>query len=77
VERQTAAMRELSRRAFPGPEAAADEQPAPIQQARTECRHQADASHDAAVRRARAERAAREAGATAVVPQAAPLGRTA
>ncbi|BDT39643.1 DciA family protein [Streptomyces yaizuensis] len=77
VERQTAAMRALSRRAFPETEAAADDAPAPIEQARTERRRQADASHAAAVRRARAERAAREAGTAAVVPQPTLLGRTA
>ncbi|MFF0690971.1 hypothetical protein ACFYUG_33365 [Streptomyces albogriseolus] len=77
VERQTRAMRALSRRAFPETEQAADDAPAPIEQARTERRRQADASHAAAVRRARAERAARETGPAAVVPQTAPLGRTA
>lgn len=77
VERQTAAMRELSRRAFPEPEAAAEDAPAPIEQARSERRRQADASHAAAVRRARAERAARAAGTEAAVPQSTPLGRTA
>lgn len=54
VERQTAAMRALSRRAFPEPEAASDDVPAPIGQARSERRRQADVSHAAAVRRARA-----------------------
>jgi len=77
VERQTTAMRALSRRAFPEPEQAADDQPAPIEQARTERRRQADVSHAAALRRARAERAARAAGTAAVVLQPAPLGRTA
>ncbi|MFF3932889.1 DciA family protein [Streptomyces hirsutus] len=77
VERQTRAMRALSLQAFPEPEQAADDQPAPIEQARTERRRQADVSHEAALRRARAERAAREAGTAAAVPQTAPLGRTA
>ncbi|WP_432008033.1 DciA family protein [Streptomyces parvus] len=78
VERQSAAMRALSLRAFPEPEEPADDAPAPIEQARTERRRQADASHAAAVRRARAERAAREAGtAAAVTPQRAALGQTA
>ncbi|MEU1669431.1 DciA family protein [Streptomyces sparsogenes] len=77
VERQTRAMRALSRRAFPEPEQTADDAPAPIEQARTERRRQADASHAAAVRRARAERAAREAGTSAAVPPPTPLGRTA
>ncbi|MFI1568341.1 DciA family protein [Streptomyces sp. NPDC020490] len=74
VERQTAAMRELSRRAFPEPDAVPVDAPAPIEQARSERRRQADASHAAAVRRARAERAAREAGTVAAVtPQRAQL----
>ncbi|MFE0886995.1 DciA family protein [Streptomyces rochei] len=77
VERQTRAMRALSLQAFPEPEAAADDQPAPIEQARTERRRQADVSYAAALRRARAERAAREAGTAAAVPQTTPLGRTA
>lgn len=78
VERQTAAMHELSRRAFPETDVVVrEEAPAPIEQARTERRRQADASHAAALRRARAERAAREAGTAAVVVQTAPLGRTA
>ncbi|MEW2373421.1 DciA family protein [Streptomyces sp. NPDC006656] len=58
VERQTAAMRELSRLAFPETDVAVpDDAPTPIEQARTERRRQADASHAAALRRARAERA--------------------
>ncbi|MDT6988053.1 DciA family protein [Streptomyces lusitanus] len=77
VERQTRAMRALSRRAFAEPEQAADDAPAPIEQAHTERRRQADASHAAALRRAHAERAAREAGMTAAVPQPTPLGKTA
>ncbi|MFI0936898.1 hypothetical protein ACH4RG_35000 [Streptomyces sp. NPDC021019] len=61
MERQTAAMRELSRRAFPEIDVAVpDDAPAPIERARTERRRQADASHAAALRRARAERAAPE-----------------
>ncbi|MGW2689464.1 DciA family protein [Streptomyces sp. NPDC001414] len=77
VERQTAAMRELSRRAFPEPDTVADDAPAPIEQARTERRRQADASHAAALRRARAERAAREAGTAAAVRTPAPLQESA
>lgn len=73
VERQTRAMRELSRRAFPEPEAASDEAAAPIAAACTQRRRQADASHTAALRRARAERAAREARTAAALPQSAPL----
>lgn len=60
VERQTAAMRALSLRAFPEPEAVADDQSAPIEQARIERRRQAAATEAAALRRARAERAARK-----------------
>ncbi|MFJ9703431.1 DciA family protein [Streptomyces fradiae] len=56
VERQTTAMRALSLRAFPEPEAAADDRPVPIEQARTGHRRQADISHVAALRRARAGR---------------------
>ncbi|WP_343239763.1 DciA family protein [Streptomyces sp. SID9913] len=65
VERQTAAMRALSLWAFPEPEQAADDQPAQIEQACTKRRRQADVSHAAALRRARAERAARKAGTAA------------
>ncbi|WP_128977383.1 DciA family protein [Streptomyces roseicoloratus] len=75
VQRQTAAMRELSRRAFPETDVVVPEDaPAPIEQARAGRRREADASHAAAVRRARAERAAKEAGTVAAVtPQRAPL----
>nr|ANO42785.1 hypothetical protein A8713_036690 [Streptomyces sp. SAT1] len=73
VQRQTAAMRELSRRAFPEPAGVPD----PIDQARLRRRRRADVSHAAALRRARAERAAREAGTATAVPQTAPLDRTA
>ncbi|MFE6104056.1 DUF721 domain-containing protein [Streptomyces laurentii] len=79
VERQTMAMRELSHRTFPEPDVAPGGAPAPIEQARLQRRRQADASHAAALRRARAERAAKDAEAivAASVPQSAPLGRTA
>ncbi|MEU6175831.1 hypothetical protein ABZ832_28475 [Streptantibioticus parmotrematis] len=70
-------MRALSLQEFPELEELADDQPAPIEQARIEHRRQADASHAAALRRARAERAARQAGTSAAVPQTAPLGRRA
>ncbi|MFJ1673134.1 hypothetical protein ACIOK4_43640 [Streptomyces bottropensis] len=69
VERQTAAMRKLSRRAFPEPDAVPDDAPAPIEQVRAQRRRQAAATEAAALRRARAERAAREAGMAAAVPQ--------
>lgn len=68
VERQTKAMRALSLRAFAEPEPVADDQPAPIEQARAERRRAADVSHAAALRRARAERAGVASGGTA--PQA-------
>ncbi|MFJ2847652.1 hypothetical protein GTY20_35410 [Streptomyces sp. SID4946] len=54
-----------------------DDQPTPLEAARTERRRQAEASRGAALRRARADRAAKEAGTAATVPQTAPLGRTA
>lgn len=57
VERQTAAMRELSRRAFPEPDAVADDAPAPIEQARAQRRRQTAATEAAALRRTRAEKA--------------------
>jgi hypothetical protein len=68
VERQTAAMRELSRRAFPEPDVPADDAPAPIDAARAQRRRQAAATEAAALRRGRQERAAREAGTPAVGP---------
>ncbi|WP_162933551.1 hypothetical protein [Streptomyces alfalfae] len=51
--------------------------PGPIEETRTERRRQAHVSHAAALRRARAERAVREARTAATVPQTTPLGRTA
>ncbi|MYU05557.1 DUF721 domain-containing protein [Streptomyces sp. SID8366] len=57
VERQTAAMRELSRRAFSEGGVVVDDALGSIKQARTERRRQADVSRAAALRRARAERA--------------------
>ncbi|MER0443188.1 DciA family protein [Streptomyces sp. Edi4] len=65
VERQTAAMRELSRRAFPEPPVVPDDAPAPIDQVRAERRRQAAATEAAALRRARAERAGMLPRATA------------
>ncbi|MFF4179562.1 hypothetical protein [Streptomyces sp. NPDC001750] len=62
VERQTAAMRELSRRAFPEPDVVADDAPAPIKAARFLHRRQAAATQETALRRARAERAAQHGG---------------
>ncbi|MFF9278916.1 hypothetical protein [Streptomyces griseosporeus] len=60
VERQTALMWDLSRRAFPEPDVVLDDETAPIEQARLERRRQTAATEAAALRRARAERAARE-----------------
>ncbi|QNT98298.1 hypothetical protein HEP81_08070 (plasmid) [Streptomyces griseofuscus] len=60
VERQTAAMRELSRRAFPETDVAVeDEAPTPFDATRSERRRQAEVSRAAALRRARAEKAGR------------------
>ncbi|MFH9663585.1 hypothetical protein ACH4NF_35495 [Streptomyces sp. NPDC017248] len=56
VERQTAAMRELSHQAFPEPDVVPDDAPAPIEQARAQRRRQAAATEAAALRRARAEK---------------------
>ncbi|MEU3466260.1 DUF721 domain-containing protein [Streptomyces sp. NPDC006733] len=72
VERQTRAMRELSRRTFPETEAAVDNAPDPISAAHLQRRREAAATEATALRRARAERAARQAGTAALVP-AAPL----
>jgi hypothetical protein len=74
AERQTAAMRELSRRAFPG--TVPDDGPAPIEVARAQRRRQAAATEAAALRRARQERAARETG-TPTVGQPAAMRTTA
>lgn len=57
VERQTKAMRELARRAFPEPDVAPDDAPVPIAQTRLQRRRQAAATEAAALRRARAEKA--------------------
>jgi hypothetical protein len=73
VERQTAAMRELSRRAFPEPDVVSDDASASIEQVRAERRRQADVSRAAALRRARAEKAGTLPSKD--VPQS--LGRTA
>lgn len=77
VERQNRAMRELSRRASPDPDILPDDAPALIEQARAQRRRQAAATEAAALRRARQERAAREAGTAAAVPQPAALRTTA
>lgn len=75
VERQNRAMRELSRRAFPEPEAVEDA-PAPIDAVRAQRRREAAATEAAALRRARSERAQRS-GVAALLPQAAALRSTA
>lgn len=66
VERQTAAMRELSRRAFPEP----DDAPASIEVSRAQ-RRQAAATEAAALRRARAEKAGRQETASQWLEQTA------
>ncbi|MFI5775363.1 hypothetical protein ACIA74_44725 [Streptomyces sp. NPDC051658] len=66
-------MRKLSRRAFSELDVTADDVPAPIEQARAQRRRQAVATEAAALRRARSERSAREAGATAIGPRPAGL----
>ncbi|MGW1620956.1 DciA family protein [Streptomyces sp. NPDC002172] len=65
VERQARAMRELSARAFPEPEAVPDDAPAALAAVRARLRREGEASRVAALRRAREERATRSAGAVA------------
>ncbi|GGU15275.1 hypothetical protein [Streptomyces lateritius] len=68
VERQTAALRELSRRAFPETDVVvSDDAPTPFDTGRSERRRQAEVSRAAALRRARAERS-RSAPASGAVP---------
>ncbi|MCD9146079.1 DciA family protein [Streptomyces albireticuli] len=57
AERQTKALRELSRRAFPETQAAVDDALAPSEAARIQRRRQAAATEAAALRQARADRA--------------------
>ncbi|MFE6023350.1 hypothetical protein ACFQ6O_43900 [Streptomyces sp. NPDC056441] len=71
MERQTAAMRELSRRAFPELDVVPDDAPAPIEQARAQRRRQAAATEAAALRRAHAERAGATVSSTPHPRQAA------
>ncbi|MGW5401380.1 DUF721 domain-containing protein [Streptomyces sp. NPDC003952] len=71
VERQTKAMRELSRRAFPEPDVVPDDAPAPIEQARLQRRRQAAVTEAAALRRARAEKAGRTVAAPRRLEQTA------
>ncbi|WP_405986937.1 hypothetical protein [Streptomyces sp. NBC_00872] len=68
VERQTAALRALSHRAFPEPEMSPDDQPAPIEVTRAERRRRAAATEAAALCRARAERGRRPHTDDAPVP---------
>ncbi|MFI0742685.1 DciA family protein [Streptomyces sp. NPDC021100] len=67
MERQTKAMRELSRRAFPEHDVAPDSAPTLIVAARAQRQRRTVAVEAAALRRARAERAGREAGKAPVV----------
>jgi hypothetical protein len=55
VERQTRALRDLSRRAFPEPDAVPDDALASFEQARAQRRQEAEATRLAALRRARRE----------------------
>ncbi|MFF7903735.1 DciA family protein [Streptomyces sp. NPDC007920] len=59
VERQNAAMRDLSRRAFPEPDVVPEDAPTLAEAACAQRRSQAAATEAAALRRARAERATR------------------
>ncbi|MFD9289577.1 hypothetical protein ACFWBV_15060 [Streptomyces sp. NPDC060030] len=60
VERQNAALRELSRRAFPETDVAVDDDaPTAFDANRSERRRQAEVTRAAALRRARAEKAGR------------------
>ncbi|MGW2050769.1 DUF721 domain-containing protein [Streptomyces sp. NPDC001858] len=77
AERQTRAMRELSRRAFPEPEVVPDDAPPLIEVTRAQRRRAAAATEAAALRRARAERAGRDSGMAAAVPGSAALRPTA
>ncbi|MFF1593156.1 DciA family protein [Streptomyces sp. NPDC058286] len=81
VGRQNTAMRELSRRAFPEPDIVLDNAPALIEETRGQRRREAAATHAQAMRRARAERAARQGqalnGETGGAAGASQLGRTA
>ncbi|MFG3133491.1 DciA family protein [Streptomyces tendae] len=80
VERQTAAMRKLSRRAFPEPDVVPDDVPTSIEHVGLERRRQAAATEAAALRRARAERVARKGQAADGIggaARASQLGRTA
>lgn len=65
VERQSRAMRELSRRAFPEPEVSSDGQPTPLKAGRVQRRRESEATRALALRRARAERTARQDGTAA------------
>ncbi|MFI6530737.1 hypothetical protein [Streptomyces uncialis] len=74
VERQNAAMCELRRRAFPETDVGPADAPPGIEATREQHRRQAAAAEAAALRRARTEHAARQAGAPAV--QAEPLRKS-
>lgn len=76
AERQTRAMRQLSRRAFPEPEASSGNQSALIEAARLQRRRESEATRVLALRRARAERSGLPGGTSAVVAEPAPLRTT-
>ncbi|WP_041822803.1 DciA family protein [Streptomyces davaonensis] len=77
VERQTKAMHEFRARAFPEPESAPDGEPAQIAAARVQRRRESEATRALALRRARAERAARQDGTPAAAAEPAPMRTTA
>ncbi|MFI5987496.1 DUF721 domain-containing protein [Streptomyces sp. NPDC051555] len=76
VERQNRALRELSRQAFPEPDATPADALAPIDGAVLQQRREFTATETAALHRARAERAQRS-GATVILPGSTPLRSTA
>ncbi|KUN75363.1 DciA family protein [Streptomyces griseoruber] len=77
VERQTRAMRQLSRRAFPESQTPSDDQPALIEAARFQRRRESEATRALALQRARSERAARQAGTPDAAAEPAPRCTTA
>ncbi|MFK0112490.1 hypothetical protein [Streptomyces sp. NPDC091217] len=77
VERQTRAMRQLSQLTFPESETPADDRPTPIEAARLQRRRESEATRALALRRARAERAVRQAGTSDVAAEPAALRTTA
>jgi hypothetical protein len=60
AERQSRAMRELAAERSREPEVSSEDQPASIEAVRVQCRREAEATRALALRRACAERAARQ-----------------